>query len=86
MRHFQESYPMIRQMTAQTSPLIRVRLIWTEIETTFYQKEQEKLEVLKFRLPWDKFLMAIPWKFRTDIFEIREEDILPLFNTNTDEK
>jgi hypothetical protein len=41
----------------------------------------EKVELLKSKVEGDKFYMPIPWKYRTDVFELTQEDIASvLFN------
>lgn len=72
MRTFTPDYPFARQLALETSPLIKVSSDWS---VQYEQKESYKIELLKMRVEGDKFYMPIPWKYRTDVFELTQEDI-----------
>ena len=72
MRTFTPDYPFTRQLALETSPLIKVSGDWA---VQYAQKQMDKIELLKWKVEGDKFYMPIPWKYRTDIFELSQEDI-----------
>lgn len=72
MRTFTPDYPFTRQLPLETSPLIKVSI---DGSVQYEQKTMEKVELLKSKVEGDKFYMPIPWKYRTDVFELTQEDI-----------
>ena len=72
MRTFTPDYPFIRQLALETSPLIKV---WSDGSVQYEQKQMAKIELLRSKIEGDKFYMPIPWKYRTDVFELTQEDI-----------
>lgn len=72
MRTFTPDYPFTRQLALETSPLIKVS---SDGSVQYEQKQMGKIELLKSKVGGDKFYMPIPWKFRTDVFELSQEDI-----------
>jgi|SaaInlStandDraft_7_1057024.scaffolds.fasta_scaffold12997_3 hypothetical protein len=63
--------------SADTNPMIRIRE-WAETE--YYNKVQDKLDALSLQYIEDQYLFVWEGKKKTDVFELREEDITRILN------
>ncbi len=72
MRTFTDISPITYCFEFKTSPLIKID---SKRVTTYYQSLGEKLEALKRRKKSDKFIMVWSGQWKSDAFEVSEEDI-----------
>ena len=72
MRKFNDRGPITYCFKARTNPLIKIGV---DRELSYYNTLQNKLVALKERTEHDKFILAWCGQWRTDVFEVNEDDI-----------
>jgi hypothetical protein len=77
MRKFNESSPITYCFGFKTSPMIKID---SKRGMTVYQSENEKIQAFKTRKKSDKFIIAWSGQWKTDVFEVSEEDINLILN------
>ena len=77
LRHFDDSSPSTMAISAKTSPLIKFD---GNGVISYYVTINEKVDALENRSLKDKFLISWCGRWKTDVFEITEEDIHLILN------
>lgn len=72
MRKFNSTSPITYCFESKTNPMIRIGV---DRELSYYNSLNEKLNALKGRTTYDKFILAWGGKWSTDVFEVSESDI-----------
>lgn len=77
LRQFSSESPISYCFDSSTSPLIKIT---TSGEISYYNTKNDKLTALQNRQSGDMFIIAWGGKWKTDVFEVTESDILNLLH------
>lgn len=73
MEKFSKEFPFyIERLNNRHAPLIKISASW-KIE--YVSTKTDKVSLIKNRQEWDRFIMPVPWEWRTDVFVLEEEQL-----------